>query len=102
MPALTKLLPPAPYTLENGALELLAIDRARNINRRYAILRSVDLFGFHVVETCWGRDGGAASWRRFAFEDAAEADRNVRQHLLRRATAERRIGVAYRPVGSRT
>ena len=99
MPALIKLLPPAPYTLENDALELLAVDRARNINRRYSILRSVDLFGFHVVETSWGRDGGTANGRRFAFEDAIDADRNVRQHLLRRATAKRRIGVAYRPVG---
>lgn len=99
MPALTKSLPPAPYSVENGALELLAVDRARNINRRYSILRSVDLFGYHLVETSWGRDGGIAGLRRFAFEDAAEADRNVRQHLLRRATAERRIGVAYRPVG---
>ena len=48
----------------NGAglpdsVELVALDPARNIRRRYAIVASVDLFGMIVVETCWGRIGAA-------------------------------------------
>ena len=40
-------------------VELVAVDPARNIRRRYAIVASVDLFGMIVVETRWGRIGVA-------------------------------------------
>jgi len=86
--------------LQNGRLELLAVDRTRNINRRYAIEVSQDLFGVHVLETAWGRVGGWTAAKRVSFESSAEAERMVGYHLRRRATAERRIGVAYRPVSS--
>ena len=63
---------PAPYGLIHGRLELVAVDHARNINRRYSVEVSEDLFGALIVETAWGRIGG---W-----------------------TAAKRIGVVYRPV----
>ncbi|MGI4880938.1 MAG: WGR domain-containing protein [Janthinobacterium lividum] len=90
---------PAPYTLIDGRLELLAVDHTRNIARRYALEVSEDLFGFHVVETAWGRVGGSTTAKRVSFPTFAEADRLVSYHLRRRASAVRRIGVAYRPVG---
>lgn len=93
---------PSPLPLElpaNGRLELTARDPARNINRRYAIEASVDLFGAHLVETSWGRAGTWGQSRRFAYESAAEAARAVTCHLRRRARAPRRIGVPYVVVG---
>lgn len=38
-------------------VELIALDPARNIRRRYSITVSVDLFGMIVVESRWGRIG---------------------------------------------
>tara|TARA_B100000378_G_scaffold229899_1_gene194667 strand:- start:1670 stop:1936 length:267 start_codon:yes stop_codon:yes gene_type:complete len=79
-------------------VELVAVDPARNIRRRYAIVASVDLFGMIVVETRWGRIGAAGQAQRHAFADHAAAERHIAATLRRRATAESRIGVAYRPV----
>lgn len=79
----------------SGRLELAARDPARNINRRYAIEASIDLFGAHLVETSWGRAGTWGQSRRFAYECADAAARAVTVHLRRRARAPRRIGVAY-------
>jgi predicted DNA-binding WGR domain protein len=90
--------PPAPYALELDRLELVAVDHARNINRRYSVEVSEDLFGFLVVETAWGRIGGWTAAKRVSFPDRGGADRAVAGHLRRRATAAKRIGVAYRPV----
>ena len=90
-------LSPAPYALSDGRLELIAIDETRNIHRRYAIELSEDLFGCHILETAWGRVGGWTAAKRVSFQTRAEADHIVQYHLRRRATAERRIGVPYRP-----
>lgn len=90
--------PSAPYSLVDGRLELLAVDASRNIARRYAVEVSVDLFGVHVVETAWGRIGGWTSAKRVSFAEREQADRVVAYHLRRRASAERRFGVAYQPV----
>lgn len=83
----------------SGRLELVARDLTRNINRRYAIEQTVDLFGVHLVETSWGRYGTWGQSKRDSFNDPAEAERAVKTHLRRRARAPRRIGVAYRVVG---
>src|SRR3546814_17881818 len=58
-------------------IELVALDPARNIRRRYSITASLDLFGMIVVDTRWGRIGarGQAQARAFADSEAAE------QHL---------------------
>lgn len=90
--------PPAPYALADGRLELTAIDEARNIRRRYVVELCGDLFGFTLLETAWGRVGGHVSRRRWAFGSRDEAVREASRHLRRRASAERRIGVAYKPV----
>ena len=79
-------------------VELVAVDPARNIRRRYAIVASVDLFGMIVVETRWGRIGARGQARSHAFADREAAERHIAATLRRRATAESRIGVAYRPV----
>jgi predicted DNA-binding WGR domain protein len=82
-------------------LVLQAIDPARNIRRGYTITRAPDLFGWHIVSWSWGRIDGRPRLRARAFRDEAEAIAFARQLLARRATAPRRIGVAYRPVGPR-
>ena len=79
-------------------VELVAVDPARNIRRRYAIVASVDLFGMIVVETRWGRIGSHGQAQRHAFIDRAAADRHIAATLRRRGTAETRIGVPYKPV----
>lgn len=58
----------------NGAIlpdpiELVALDPARNIWRRYSITASFDLFGMIVVETRWGRIGASGQAQRHAFSD---------------------------------
>lgn len=83
----------------SGRLELVARELTRTINRRYSIEHCVDLFGVHLVETSWGRYGSWGQSKRDSFDDPADADRAVRNHLRRRARAPRRIGVAYRVVG---
>lgn len=79
-------------------VELIALDPARNIRRRYSITVSIDLFGMIVVESRWGRIGARGQAQRHAFADHAAADRYIAALLQKRGTAERRIGVAYRPV----
>ncbi|WP_336966465.1 WGR domain-containing protein [Sphingobium aquiterrae] len=86
----------------NGAslpdpVELVALDPARNIRRRYSIVASFDLFGMIVIETRWGRIGAAGQAQRHAFADRAAADRHIAAILRRRGTAKTRIGIAYRP-----
>lgn len=85
---------PAPF----APIELVALDAARNIRRRYEILVSPDLFGAVIVETRWGRIGARGQCKRRSFADPAAAARHVAATLRRRATAERRIGVPYRPL----
>ncbi len=79
-------------------VELVALDPARNIRRRYSIVASFDLFGMIVVETRWGRIGARGQARSQAFDDRAAAERHIAATLRRRGTAEARIGVAYRPM----
>ena len=79
-------------------IRLEAHDAARNIHRRYEIERSVDLFGWTVVETRWGRAGHELRSKVEAAPSAELGDRIVRQVLRKRASAQKRIGVAYREV----
>jgi predicted DNA-binding WGR domain protein len=76
-------------------LHLQAIHPARNIARHYAIEASADLFGHWIVELNWGRIGTRGQGRRVSFEDALEATCFVQGTLIRRASAERRIGAPY-------
>lgn len=77
---------------------LEAVDRPRNVARRYAITTSADLFGATIIQFAWGRIGTRGQSRVVSFANQAEADRFVRQLLRRRARAKARIGVSYRKV----
>lgn len=77
-------------------IELVALDPARNIRRRYEIFVSRDLFGAFIVEMRWGRIGARGQGKRLSFADPASAERHVAATLRRRGTAPTRIGVPYR------
>lgn len=85
-------------TLPFIPLELVAIDAARNIRRRWRVAAYRDLFGRVMIETGWGRIGGQGRELVRSFADECEALRYVRALLARRRTATRRIGVGYRPI----
>ena len=78
-------------------IDLIAVDTARNMRRRYAICVTPDLFGAYIVETSWGRIGTRGQSKRLSFPDRTGAERHVAAILRRRSTAENRIGVPYRP-----
>lgn len=84
-------------TLPFTPVELVAIDTARNIRRRWRVAAYRDLFGQVMIETGWGRIGGRGRDLVRSFADEADALRYVRALLARRGRATRRIGVRYRP-----
>ncbi len=85
-------------SLDEQFVWLEAVDRTRNIARRYTIVVSRDLFGSAIVQFSWGRIGTRGQSRTVSFGEACEAERFVMQLLHRRASAPRRIGIAYRVV----
>ena len=85
-------------TLPFTPLELVAIDAARNIRRRWRVAAYRDLFGRVMIETGWGRIGGQERGMVSSFADEGEALRYVWTLLARRGTATRRIGIGYRPI----
>ncbi len=89
-----------PTKLIDYDCSLRAIDEDRNVARAYSIHSSRDLFDHIIVALRWGRIGcrGAGLTVSFVCEDAAM--RFIDRTLARRATAPRRIGVAYRVVAS--
>lgn len=80
-------------------IDLVAVDPARNIHRRWSLVAARDLFGHVLVETDWGRIGRRGQYRVKSFADEGDALRYVRALLARRQTAKRRLGVGYTPVG---
>lgn len=86
-----------PIDAKNETLHLImeARDPRRNIARRYEITHSLDLFGVSIVEYAWGRIGTKGQSRRAVFQNTADAHKFVTQLLRRRATAKKRIGLAY-------
>ncbi len=77
---------------------LAAVDNTRNIRRGYSICKSRDLFGWYVVTWAWGRLGQEPKCRVRAFPEEQSAIAFTRQLLQRRASAPKRIGLAYRPL----
>ena len=75
---------------------LEACDPAFGRFRAYRIEAGTDLFGDWLVDITYGRIGTRGRCRRYAVRDEAEARKQVRKVLQRRATAKRRIGVGYR------
>ena len=80
-------------------IDLVAVDPARNIHRRWSLVAAHDLFGHVMIETAWGRVGRRGQHLVKSFADEQAALRHVRALLARRRTAERRLGVGYTPVG---
>lgn len=76
-------------------IRLEAVDRPRNIARRYVIDASRDLFGAVIVDYGWGRIGARGQSRVISFQCDDDAERFVRALLRRRASARQRLGVAY-------
>ncbi len=77
-------------------ITLEARNPARGCWRHYRVEAGTDLFGVWVVAISYGRIGTAGRSRSFVVRDEAEARRLAQNILKRRATAPRRIGVAYR------
>jgi hypothetical protein len=75
---------------------LEARNPARRCCRHDRVEAGTDLFGVWVVEITYGRIGTAGRSRCFVVRDEGEARRLARSILKRRASAPRRIGVAYR------
>ena len=77
-------------------IELAAIDAARNCRRRYRVEAGQDLFGAWLVTITFGRLGAPGRTIVHVVDDERLARRLVTACLRVRATAPRRIGVAYR------
>jgi WGR domain len=76
-------------------ITLEARNPARGCLRHYRVEAGTDLFGVWVVEISYGRIGTVGRSRSFVVRDEAQARRLAQSILKRRATAPRRIGVAY-------
>lgn len=77
------------------SIELAAIDAARNCRRRYRVEAGQDLFGAWLVRITFGRIGAHGRTIVHVADDERQARRLVTACLRARATAPRRIGVAY-------
>jgi len=75
---------------------LEARSAARRCWRAYEIEVGADLFGAWMVEMSYGRIGTLGRSKIRSFATAADAQAQVHACLRKRATAPRRIGVAYR------
>lgn len=84
-----------PTQLVDWHCALQAVDPAHNVARAYRIETTRDLFGHIIVELGWGRIGRRGSGLTISFSDEEAARRFVQRTLTRRASAPRRIGVAY-------
>ena len=87
---------PFPTQLLDSGIDLEAIDEDRNVRRSYSITASPDLFGQIIVELRWGRIGRRGRTMILSFHCPQAAAKFVSRTLKRRATAEKRLGVAYR------
>lgn len=74
---------------------LEARDPALGRFRAYRLEAGTDLLGDWLVDITYGRIGTRGRRIRYAVQDEAGARKLVRETLRRRATAKRRIGVAY-------
>lgn len=82
-------------TLPLEPIDLIAVDSARNIHRRWSLVATHDLFGEILIETSWGRIGARGQQLTKCFPDEPTALRYARALLARRRTAQRRLGVGY-------
>ncbi len=76
-------------------LHFHAVDVVNNIRRNHEIVVDRDLLGDLIVDTRRGRIGELVGAIRREFSEDEAAPRIVRQHLMRRAAAPKRVGVPY-------
>jgi hypothetical protein len=81
--------------MDSFRIRLEARDPAHGRFRAYRIEAGTDLFGTWLVDATYGRIGTPGRTIRHIATDEADARRIVRRCLQRRATAPKRIGVAY-------
>ncbi|HMB02573.1 MAG TPA: WGR domain-containing protein [Isosphaeraceae bacterium] len=77
-------------------ITLEARNPARRGLRQYRVEAGTDLFGVWVVAISYGRIGTVGRSRSYVLGDGGEARHLARSILKRRASASRRLGVAYR------
>jgi predicted DNA-binding WGR domain protein len=76
-------------------IDMVAISDTENIRRHYRIIYSHDLFDQIIIDLHWGRIGTRGQSKQVSFAGQTEADKFVAQVLRRRASAKKRLGVAY-------
>ena len=81
-------------------LTLEAHHTAGNCHRWYEVRVGRDLLGDWTVCLAYGRTGSGGQHKRFAGADPGPLRACVRDHLLRRLSAPRRIGCCYRVTGT--
>jgi predicted DNA-binding WGR domain protein len=77
------------------SIRLEARSAAQRCYRAYAIDVATDLFGAWLVDMSYGRIGTIGRTKIRSFATIEDAQDQVRACLRKRATAPRRIGVAY-------
>jgi len=77
-------------------IKLEARSSAHRCHRAYEVAVSTDLFGAWLVEMSYGRIGALGRTKARSFPSADGAAAEVKACLRKRASAPRRIGVAYR------
>jgi len=88
----------SPALLIDWFCALEAVDTERNIARAYLIEATRDLFGNTIVAVRWGRIGRCKCGLTVSFSNDQAARKFIERTLAKRASAPRRIGVAYRQV----
>ncbi|WP_158931688.1 WGR domain-containing protein [Acidisphaera sp. S103] len=78
------------------SIKLEARSPAHRCHRAYEIAVSADLFGAWLVEMSYGRIGALVRTKARSFSTADAAAAEVKACMRKRASAPRRIGVAYR------
>jgi predicted DNA-binding WGR domain protein len=76
-------------------IDMVAICPSANIRRHYRIIYARDLFDQIIIDLHWGRIGTRGQSKQVSFARQTEADKFVTQVLRRRASAKKRLGVAY-------
>jgi predicted DNA-binding WGR domain protein len=77
-------------------IRLEARSSAHHCHRAYEIAVSEDLFGAWLVDMNYGRIGTLGRTKTRSFQTISDAAAQVETCLRKRASAPRRIGVAYR------